>query len=123
MPDGNLSSLRILVVEDEFFLAEDLARVLAGVGATVVGPAPRVADALHLIENEERLDAAILDVNLGGETVFPVAAKLESRGVPFVFATGYNERDLPARYAQITRLEKGLEDRQLVPEIVRLLAA
>lgn len=123
MPDESLSGLSILVVEDEYFLAEDVARTLRGAGAVVVGPVPKVADALQMIEGGGKLDAAVLDVNLGGDRVYPVAEKLEALGVPFLFATGYNERDLPARYRHVARLEKGLEDRLLVPQIARLLRA
>lgn len=78
---------RILVVEDDFFLADDLRRRLQEHGATVIGPVASVNAALDLIETR-RVDAAILDVELDAETAFPIALVLEQRGVPFVFVTG-----------------------------------
>ena len=86
-----LTDRRILVVEDEFLLMEDLCRDLQDAGAVVVGPAPSVAQALALIETEPAIDAAILDVNLGGEMAFPVADALQRRDCPFVFTTGYSD--------------------------------
>lgn len=106
MSEPSLAGRCILVVEDEYFLAIDLERELVEAGAIVVGPVASVEDALALIEREPRLDAAVLDLNLGGEMVFPVADALTMRFVPFLFATGYNARDIPLRYARVTRCEK-----------------
>jgi CheY-like chemotaxis protein len=89
-----LSGWRVLLVEDEFLIAEDLASVLSAAGATVVGPAYTVAGALSLIESGDALDGAVLDVNLKGEAVFPVADALLSRSIPFVFTTGYDKQYL-----------------------------
>ena len=83
-----LANRRILVVEDEYLIAMDVKRWLIAAGATVVGPVPSADQALSLIA-EERLTAAVLDVNVGlGDTAYPVAAVLEDLGVPYVFATG-----------------------------------
>ncbi len=97
---------RILVVEDEYVLAQDLRLELEDAGAEVLGPAPSVAEALALLAREAPPDAAILDVNLGGELVFPVAEALRERGVPFMFATGYDRSSLPPAYADVPRCEK-----------------
>ncbi|HVG48881.1 MAG TPA: response regulator [Rubellimicrobium sp.] len=97
---------RVLVVEDEYLLAEDLRRGLEDAGAEVLGPVPSVADALALLATEAPPDAAILDVNLGGEMVFPVADVLRERGVPFMFATGYDQWSLPQAYTDVPRCEK-----------------
>ena len=98
---------RVLVVEDEYMIAQDLARELEDVGAEVLGPVPSVADALALLVAEAvPPDAAILDVNLGGEMVFPVAEALRERGVPFVFVTGYDPWSLPQAYADVPCCEK-----------------
>ena len=99
---------RVLVVEDDYFIAKGLARYLKAAGAEVVGPAPTVADALDLID-AERLDGAVLDINLRGDLVFPVADALTAQGVPFIFASGYGSAAIPERYAAIARCEKPVE--------------
>ena len=86
MVDQVLRGTRILVVEDEYLLADDLNNALADAGAHVLGPAASVEDATALIGNEATIDAAILDVNLRGDMVFPLADALRERGIPFAFA-------------------------------------
>jgi CheY-like chemotaxis protein len=85
---SRLRSLPVLVVEDESLVAMLLEDMLHDLGCEVVGPVSRVADALALLEREP-VAAAILDINVAGEKVFPVADRLEALGVPFLFATGY----------------------------------
>lgn len=104
-----LAGRRLLVVEDEFYLAEALAGDLAALGATVVGPVPSVDDALDLIEDTDRIDGAVLDLNLQGEYAYPVADALTERGVPFVFTTGYDASAIPGRYAAVARCEKPVD--------------
>jgi len=108
-----LHGRRILVVEDDYLIADEVAESLAEFGATVVGPANYVAEAIALVSQETCLDAAVLDINLGRETVFPVADALQQRGIPFVFATGYDQRIIPPRYAAVQRLEKPVDTRLL----------
>lgn len=79
----------ILVVEDEFLIAMDLQQMLESRGWRVLGPAARVADAMRLLERELP-SVALLDVNLGGELVTPVAELLKARGVPFIVASAYS---------------------------------
>jgi len=112
-PDLSLRGRRILVVEDDYLLAEDLRRELERQGAEVVGPVPSVADAVRLVQAEERLDGAILDVNLRGERVYPVVDLLRERRVRTVFTTGYEQWALPEAYADVPRCEKPVEMRQL----------
>jgi len=101
-----LSGNRVLVVEDDALLAISLADELVAEGATVVGPAATVADALEVIASTE-LDGAVVDINLGGKAAFPVADALADRHIPFVFATGYLIADyIPARHANVRRFEK-----------------
>ena len=114
---GILSGRRILVVEDDYFLAEDLAEELRSLGAEVRGPAPSVAAALGLLADGPEPDMAVLDVNLGGETVVPVAEELLLRGVPFAFVTGYDRSALPDRFADAPRFEKPLDTRRLMAAI------
>src|SRR5438309_716085 len=79
---------RFLVVEDEYVIAADLAVCLQALGIEVAGPAASVAEALTLLESDgDRLDGAVLDINLGNERVYPVADVLRGRGIPFVFTT------------------------------------
>ena len=88
----------ILVVEDEYVVAFHLSALLQDEGAAVVGPAANVAGALDLLARTPELDGALLDVNLGGEPVYPVADALRARGIPFVFATGYGQKGLPPEW-------------------------
>ena len=86
---------RILVVEDEFLIAMELEQTLRHAGYEIVGPAPNVRAALALLR-EERPDAAVLDVNVTGERVTPVAEVLRAMIVPFILASGYGAADLQA---------------------------
>lgn len=118
-----LRDRRILAVEDEYYLAMDLERELTGVGAAVIGPAPSVEQALTLIDAEPAIDAAVLDINLGGELAYPVADALRARGIPFLFATGYSDRDLCIRYPNVPRCEKPFEFRHLEQALAKVLRA
>ena len=97
---------RVLIVEDEYFLADDIARALFQLGAVAVGPVPTREQALAHLENGKRIDACVLDINLRGEMAFPVADALLTRGIPFVFATGYDQAMVPAGYAGVPHWEK-----------------
>ena len=107
----------VLVVEDDFFIADDLVASLEAVGATVVGPVAFVRDALDLIGRGERLDGAVLDINLQGEMVFLVADALMERAISFVFATGYDPSIVPARFAGVLICEKPIN----VDEVARAM--
>ncbi len=89
-----LQGRRILLVEDEVLIAMALETSLEDHGCHVVGPYGRLAEALHAAEHE-RLDAALMDVNLVGERVFPAAEMLSRRSVPFLLLSGYGDRALP----------------------------
>src|SRR3954467_14286390 len=81
----------LLVVEDEYLIAADLTASLESLGVEVIGPAASVEEALALVHNSsDRIDGAVLDINLRNERVYPVADVLIERGVPFVFTTGYD---------------------------------
>jgi len=90
-----LTGRRVLVVEDESLVAMLLETILEDMGCTPVGPAGTIDDGLALVADPAPLDAALLDVNVAGRQVFPVADALRARGVPFVFSTGYGESGLP----------------------------
>jgi len=87
--DARLVNRRVLVVEDEVLVAMDLQATLEDAGCVVVGPAGTIEDALKLADQD--LDCAILDVNLGGRSIQPVARALADRGVPHVYITGYQD--------------------------------
>ena len=102
---GRLGGKRILIVEDEYFIASDLQRALAAEGAEVVGPVGDLGQALGLAA-DRTLDAAILDVNLEGTMSFPIAERLAAERVPFMFLTGYDGWSLPPDYEAAPRLPK-----------------
>jgi CheY-like chemotaxis protein len=90
-----LDGRRVLVVEDESLVAMLLETMLEDMGCTPVGPIGTVEEALEVIAADPALDAALLDVNVAGRAVFPVAQALADKGVPFLFSTGYGEGGLP----------------------------
>ena len=109
-----LEGLRVLVVEDNFLLAEVTKDLLEQSGCTVVCPTGRLESALKLARSEP-LDGAILDINLHGEMSFAVADVLFERGVPFLFVTGYDDvAILPVTLRWARRLSKPVPDQQLL---------
>jgi len=88
-----LDGLRVLVVEDEMMVSMLIEDMLGDLGCTVVGPASRLDEAMQLARESE-LDCAVLDVNLGGQPIFPLADLLREKGVRFAFATGYGDAGL-----------------------------
>jgi CheY-like chemotaxis protein len=109
MEVASLQGRSVLIVEDEYLIAIDMRMSMADAGARVVGPVGSAHDALELLNSDTRIDAAVLDVHLGGEDSWVVADALTQRGVPFVFATADNARSLPARHADVPVCEKPLE--------------
>lgn len=113
-----LERCRILLVEDEYMLAEELWAALRDAGAAVIGPASTIADALYYIRTESLIDCAVLDINLRGRMVYPAAEALARRAIPFIFTTGYDEGAIPPRYSHIVRCEKPL-DIAGIPALIR----
>lgn len=113
-----LRGRRVLLVEDEYLLAKDVGEELERQGALVLGPVPSVTEALDLLASDPPPDAAILDINLGGEMVYPVAEALRACAIPFIFTTGYEAEAILPAYAGVPRAEKPLAPR----EVVRLLS-
>lgn len=96
---------RVLIVEDEYYLAADLAEALRAQGAGVVGPVGGFEEAMAAVE-AGGIDAAVLDMNLRGEMSYRVAEALDAAGVPYVIATGYSAESLPPALRDKPRIEK-----------------
>jgi two-component SAPR family response regulator len=106
---SNAGPLKVLVVEDESIVALDIENMLEEIGCKVVASVPRLVKALYLASSLD-IDLAVLDINLAGEVVYPLAFRLAERGIPFVLSTGYNTATLPSE----------LRDRPLVKKPVTL---
>ena len=117
-----LEGARILVVEDEFLVAMLLEDMLEAAGCVVAGPIPRIADALVAV-GCETYDAAVLDVNLAGERIDPVADALSQRNVPFMFVTGYSAAAVPGDFAEHPRLCKPFKMGDLLNTLSNLVGA
>lgn len=99
-------ALRIMIVEDEYWTAMDMATQVEDRGGAVTGPSASVSEAMALLHGRDCPDAAILDVKLQGAEVYALADVLKQRGIPFVFATAYDAKALPSRFAGVPHYEK-----------------
>ncbi len=115
-----LAGKRVLVLEDEWLIATEIGRALAGEGAVVVGPVADLATALA--HAEEPIDAATLDVALDGAMSFPVADRLAERRVPYVFVTGYDGWTFPARHRAAPRITKPCSGAEVVEALGALVS-
>ena len=116
-----LSGRRILVVEDEYFLADDVSRTLRSFGAEVAGPVGEIEDALRLLRDGAIIDGAVLDVNVRSDRVFSVARELRARGVPFLFATGYDKVTLGPEFQDVAVWEKPVDIAAMVRGLAELI--
>jgi DNA-binding response OmpR family regulator len=115
-----LAGRRILIVEDESLIAMMVEDALTEARATVLGPAPSLRRALDLVAAEP-MDAAVLDLDLGGENALPVADALAARGIPFLVATGFGSRYGLPGHEGVHVLHKPFEPEQVVVALARLL--
>ena len=113
---------RILVVEDEMTIVVLIEDALLELGAEVVGPTAHLDVALRLAR-EDRIDAAVLDVNIRGGSSYPVADILTKRGIPFVFCSGYGDWALEVRHRERPRLMKPFTSGELAVRVLELLPA
>jgi DNA-binding NtrC family response regulator len=117
-----MSGKRILVIEDEFLVGLEIQSVLAEAGYGVVGPAATVPSALKHI-SQGNFDAALVDANLGGESIEGVVAALTDRGTPFVLLTGYSRKSLPPQLANAPLIEKPFDPRTVIDTVQRLCSS
>ena len=115
-----LPGKRVMVLEDEAILAMSIEDMLSDLGCIVVGPALSLAHG-QVLAAHEPLDAAVLDVNMGGAPSFGIADLLRQRSVPFCFATGYGLAGLPPQYAVVPVLTKPYAQPALVSTLSELL--
>jgi DNA-binding response OmpR family regulator len=120
-PAETLSGQRVLIVEDRYLIAAEMADEVGKLGGEVIGPARDIEGASQVVASEP-LDLALLDVNLDGEPVFPVAQALSAKGVPFIFLTGYDRDVLPPEWRDRPRLAKPVNGRMLREELLKLSA-
>ena len=109
---------RILIVQDQYMIAEDPQRDLERLGIVVIGPAPSATIALRLIAATPVLNGAILDIDLQGKPSFPVADVLRARGIPFVFTTSHEVSILPVAYRDVRRFKKPVDMQEVVLAIL-----
>ena len=120
MPDPILTGKDVLVVEDDYFIASDLERTLAAAGARVIGPFSRAEQAHEALRQEGTVSAAVLDINIAGTLVYPLAEELREAGVPVVFATGYDADVIPSQFNAVPRLVKPIEQQRLLDTVVSI---
>jgi CheY-like chemotaxis protein len=119
-----LAGRRLLVVEDEALVAMMIEDMLADLGCVVVEVASSLTQALAFADDPAlALDGALLDLNLGGEKVYPVAERLTAHGVPFVFSTGYGKAGIEAGYGHVPVLAKPFKPRALEAALVSAFSA
>lgn len=117
--EADLHGSRVLVLEDDFYLAGDTERALRLVGATVLGPSATDDGGVEIVCSAD-VSCAVLDVNLGGGPTFRTADALLEKDVPFVFVTGYDDDVIPGRFEAVKRLRKPVELRQMVREVAQI---
>jgi CheY-like chemotaxis protein len=115
-----LTGHRVLVVEDEFFLASEIEDALTRAGSDVVGPIPDPLGAIDQVL-ADGFDLAVLDINLGGDLVFPVADALAERGVPFLFASAYPGSGVPSSYRDRPLIVQPYVARELIAGVLDLV--
>lgn len=113
-----LSRCRILIVEDDYLIAEHIADVVRSAGGLVVGPYASLFEALSHLDDRGAIDGAILDINLAEQSSFPLAQALQSTRIPFLFLTGMERRDLPTEFARASYVQKPFQPAALVQLLV-----
>ena len=117
--DQPLAGCRILVVEDDYFIAEALSDLLESAGAEVIGPLGSLDHVMAQVQ-QDGFEVAVLDINLRGTECYPAADELTRQGVPFVFASAYGNQQIPRRFAGVRFWTKPYNERGLVEDVQRL---
>jgi len=117
----SLAGKRILIVEDEYWLAREIAGALKDEGAEIIGPVNTLEEAERVLASDKP-DCAVLDVNLRGRMAFPIADYLLGVEVPFAIATGYDKQALPPSLADVPHVQKPFDPRQLRTLLPALIA-
>lgn len=113
---------RILIVEDEWMIADEIASVIEQAGYNMAGPVPSIAAALDLVR-DETITAALLDLKLGDEDSYPIAERLRAEGIPFAFLTGYNEAEVRPDFQTVACLTKPVMRTAIQDAVAKLLQA
>ncbi|MBR0874290.1 response regulator [Bradyrhizobium tropiciagri] len=116
-----LTGRRVLIVEDEYFLADDMGCALRALGADIAGPAGDLDDALRILHDGGTIDGAVLDVNIRKQMIYPVARELQMRGVPIVFTSGYDKIVISNEFADVPLWEKPLDHRAMAQSLAGLI--
>jgi DNA-binding response OmpR family regulator len=118
---GPLAGRRVLVIEDEYFLADDIACALAALGARIVGPYGDLDEATAVVDRDVAIDAAVMDINLRHTMVFPLARVLRSRKVPLVFTTGYDRSSIEPEFHDVRLRAKPLNIKAMAEELTYMI--
>lgn len=113
-----LADCRLLIVEDNFLVAEAIKEAVEAAGARVVGPYPSMIDALEHLGELTAIDGAILDIGLDGVDSYPLAQALQTTRIPFMFLTGVSQGHLPEQFARTPHMEKPFDERELIRMLV-----
>ncbi|HXG81622.1 MAG TPA: response regulator [Sphingomicrobium sp.] len=119
---GPFNGCKILIVEDEHLIAEDISAMLRDAGAEVIGPAASLPEAMRIAADTATIDAAVLNIDLSGVTVFPLAKELQGRGVKIMFLTGYDDDQIPGEYQSVPCCKKPTGAACVIDELRALLA-
>lgn len=111
---------KVLIVEDEWLLADHYASILRDAGYRIVGPAPALDEAIELLSMTD-VDVALVDINLRGTLSYPLAERLATQQVPFAFVTGYHPADVPPALAQQPLVRKPVRPAELLGVVQTLL--
>jgi DNA-binding response OmpR family regulator len=114
-----LSGCRVLLVEDEYLIGEDIKRALERVEVEVIGPVAMLDDALAQL-SATTVDVAVVDIKLRGEMAYPLADELAARRIPFIFATGYREDYIPERFRDVPRWHKPFDVDEFAERVLEL---
>jgi FixJ family two-component response regulator len=104
-----LAGSKLLIVEDEYLIGQDLAHGPQGEGIDVLGPYASIASAIDVLQRTDDVGAAILDLNISGHVAFDLAEKLQERNIPFIFYTGYDSVIVPDKFRKVNRVRKPAE--------------